>query len=255
MRALPEIGGDSGTRRAPAAKRVMATPVGQAPNVCPVDAHPPSSRPILRSAAPCCSSASAASPRRRGAGRRPHPAERRPAGHALGESSATACSTSTAPVRLAGDTSASTPTDVFIGPDASLQTCYDIAHGRQQLRQRAFPRASRPRAASRSRRRSTLRGAVRPEPRRRGAHDPRRAGHARRRRRDGRNPQPPPAGSPIRLDRAPSSRRACHAPGSPPSSCTGPAASSIGGDASSAERRPGRARAAAPSTWRRQAAK
>ena len=61
-------------------------------------------------------------------------------------------------VRLAGDT-AITANDVFIGPDAQLQTCFDPGATATTARTAARSR-SRPRAASRSRPRSTCAAAV-----------------------------------------------------------------------------------------------
>ena len=59
-------------------------------------------------------------------------------------------------VRLAADTSI-TANDVFIGPDAALQTCWDIGTAGRTARPAARSR-SPPRAASRSRLRSTCAG-------------------------------------------------------------------------------------------------
>ena len=133
-------------------------------------------------------------------------------------------------VRFSGDT-AITATDVFIGPDAQLLTCFDRRR-RQQLRERPLDLDHRQPAASRSRPAIDLRGGVGHQSHRRLA---RRQGRARLARRPGRHDRHPRA---LRLDHdrlaRPRRDAGAAAPPAPASSCTATRGVLIGGDVSSA---------------------
>ena len=127
----------------PNAKRVMFSGP-EATNVWPWTLpRPPVSRCSDWPWSCCVACVGCIAAARRRAGRRPDPAQRRPAGHVRRRLLGYGLLYLDGAVRLNGDTSI-TATDVFIGPDAQFDGCAEATTASMATRSRSTPRAASP---------------------------------------------------------------------------------------------------------------